>query len=258
MIADASSEQNQEASEAINNASQASVSDSALLVTDIDSGKQVPENTEEASVLVAEHEKVDKNFSGVSDQPSKEALPQKTDDRDLSLVFGPGATDIADNLLSGKEGISKSDSLSSEASAETSTPLRQQSRGRRRTRNSGRSSKSSPSPIRPPDILGCKKPRIEGEDIGGSNDEELVKKGQNDQCDLDNSGDWGSSFEQLDTVKLASETSTEKMEENVSQAAVTPSVERDSDQNRVLQGTLKIDKVDKISVGALPNQEDSH
>ena len=48
------------------------------------------------------------------------------------------------------------------------------------------------------------------------------------------------------------------MEENVSQAAVTPSVERDSDQNRVLQGTLEIDNVDKVSVGALPDREDSH
>ena len=41
---------------------------------------------------------------------------------------------------------------------DSSTPLRQRSRGRRRARNSGRSSFSSPSPIRPPDRdLECKK-----------------------------------------------------------------------------------------------------
>ena len=50
-------------------------------------------------------------------------------------------------------------------SKDTSTPLRQQSRGRRRARNSGRSSVSSPSPIRAPDLQGSKKFRsnLEGD-----------------------------------------------------------------------------------------------
>ena len=69
---------------------------------------------------------------------------------DISLVFGPGASTLAQELspkVSDKETPLSETNLSN---IDSSTPLRKRSRGRRRIRNSGRSSQSSPSPVRPP------------------------------------------------------------------------------------------------------------
>ena len=105
---------------------------------------------------------------------------------DMSLVFGPGATGL--DLDAKKQDMSTSKGSSSSSredtvehiNAEISTPVRNRSRGRRRARNSGRSSFSSPSPIRPPNIdSGSKKLRYdsEGEEIGDPGGSDNLQSG---------------------------------------------------------------------------------
>ena len=119
--------------------------------------------------------------------------PVEQGDRDLSLVFGAGASKLVDTP--GNSG--RSDSSMEQSVAGTSTPLRKRSRGRRRTRNSGRSSISSPSPVRPPDKLENKKLRFdeeeEGKDVKG--DGNVSAEGSASNGELNDSGDWGSSFD---------------------------------------------------------------
>ena len=74
---------------------------------------------------------------------------EKAEATDMSYVFGPGASELQVKL-SCNSSKSESETSCTESKQGTSTP-RKQSRGRRRTRNSGRSSQSSPSPIRPPE-----------------------------------------------------------------------------------------------------------
>ena len=128
---------------------------------------------------------------------------------DMSLVFGAGATSLANELNEKQEAglleASPSCSKSDDSKKETSTPVRKKSRGRRRARNSGRSSPISPSPIRPQ----IQKPRLEatesfvdsnigvkpGQDQGEAAD--LIDPGdtstpvKNDTHDMSDSGDWG-------------------------------------------------------------------
>ena len=92
---------------------------------------------------------------------ANEASKNSETDSDVSLVFGPGASKLAtaENLVEGlNTNLEDSSSNSSflGPKKETSTPLREVSLGRRRTRNSGRSSFNSPSPVRPPQIHGKK------------------------------------------------------------------------------------------------------
>lgn len=79
---------------------------------------------------------------------------------EISLVFGPGASALSKELPSRISTAESSPSDASPGKNESSTPLRKPSRGRRRIRNSGRSSLSSPSPIRPP----SQKVRLDGEE----------------------------------------------------------------------------------------------
>ena len=81
---------------------------------------------------------------------------------DLELVFGPGASELAEQYqdeskeLNGSSegdtsGLCEGDQASSPKTNldKSSTPVRNTSRGRTRLRDSGRSSTSSPSPVRP-------------------------------------------------------------------------------------------------------------
>ena len=90
--------------------------------------------------------------------------------QDLSLVFGPGASSL--DLGKGVDQVTNSPKADiSATNADSSTPIRQQSRGRRRLRNSDRSSFSSPSPVRPPNFDSDNtKPRFDtDEDEPGGN-----------------------------------------------------------------------------------------
>ena len=132
------------------------------------------------------------------------------DGKDMSYVFGSGATKLAKEL----QNKCKDDKASSDSSVDTSTPLRKRSRGRRRSRHSGRSSMSSPSPIRPPDTVNKK---IRYDDVGseeqgesamkedllapkgeGEGEEEILtaETGAQEIQNQNTSGDWGSSFEE--------------------------------------------------------------
>ena len=72
--------------------------------------------------------------------------PGNSKKSDLSMVFGPGASDL--HLDQSTANLEVPTNFSPKTGS--STPLRDPSRGRRRTRNSGRSSLSSPTPVRPP------------------------------------------------------------------------------------------------------------
>ena len=122
-------------------------------------------------------------------------------DNDISLVFGPGACKLQEEIQGGGVNAASDGSMSdSHKSVDTSTPLRKRSRGRARLRNSGRSSMSSPSPVRPPDNGERKKLKLD------SDKSETPKCKQSENLDpsqiqdqalgdnLSDSGDWGSSF----------------------------------------------------------------
>ena len=129
-------------------------------------------------------------------------------ERDLSFVFGAGASKLGDTPAINAQ----SDSSMDQPAAGTSTPMRKRSRGRRRSRNSGRSSMSSPSPIRPPEKSDSKKLRFEKE-VENKGDTNTPAEGSASNGELDDSGDWGSSFEeQVPSKQGVSGTGAEQME----------------------------------------------
>ena len=194
-----------------------SVSDSALvtaevvekLVVDASKGNDilpVSAQKESCSMGVQQTGLGDGDYS---DNPKVDQEIDDSDKRDLSIVFGPGATKLEKIIQTrGVDGIPRvllSESSSDKSSASTSTPVRQRSRGRTRNRNSGRSSISSPSPIRPPDKNGNKKLKFD-DGIGETKDNQdgamscdagpqLDASQKNATNVLSDSGDWGSSFE---------------------------------------------------------------
>ena len=93
-------------------------------------------------------------------QEDKDSDPfQDNMERDLERVFGPGAVALAKQYQEQEEGSvclektqdedGMSKSLSDSGEMRSSSTPRTHSRGRTRLRNSGRSSTSSPSPVRP-------------------------------------------------------------------------------------------------------------
>ena len=75
---------------------------------------------------------------------------EKVDD-ELNMVFGPGAAALAAAYEGGTQSLDESSELDKSGTSKevSSTPLRIIPRGRTRLRESGRSSASSPSPVRP-------------------------------------------------------------------------------------------------------------
>ena len=137
----------------------------------------------------------------ISEKGSSNAAKQS--ESDISIIFGPGATALKQQLLNNKDmSDSASDSSLNKSKTETSAPVRFPSRGRTRTRNSGRSSQSSPSPIRrqdPPD----KRVRVDGgqEIDQGQGDDILDPGDQNIEHQLSDSGDWDWGDEPSDNIK---------------------------------------------------------
>ena len=125
-----------------------------------------------------------------------QAQAGKADESDMSLVFGPGATELEKNLLPVKSDSPASSSDLDQSKRDTSTPLRKPSRGRTRTRNSGRSSQNSPSPIRKLNPPGKKVKLNEDKNsdqlnIGGQKSD-LLDPGEKDgSLNVDISGDLG-------------------------------------------------------------------
>lgn len=141
---------------------------------------------------------------GLEDTSDKLKTGGKNSDIDgeLNIVFGPGAS-----LMSLEQSRASDKSISSAGDNETSTPLRDQSRGRRRSRGSGRNYITSPSPVRPrldPSLDPGGGQDVALSDIGKVSDQgqqgDLLDPGDNKgvtvdvQKELSDSGDWGDSF----------------------------------------------------------------
>ena len=158
---------------------------------------------------------------------------------DISIVFGPGASALSNELAPNALNTESAPSDTSPGKTGTSTPLRKRSRGRRRTRNSGRSSLSSPSPIRPP----SQKVRLDGGEmpegqIGSdqSQQKDLLDPGDqlSDQnativkelhqlCDSGDSGDWGDTSieDEGGNLGINVDISVTKTEDNRKEGVVT-------------------------------------
>ena len=154
---------------------------------------------------------------GIAERGVIEGNKNDPDISEMSLVFGPGASAISKGLSSNVSNTESSPSDASPGKVGNSTPLRKRSRGRRRIRNSGRSSLSSPSPIRPP----SQKVRLDGDDVSGQDDQTVTDQGQqNDLLDpgdhladqnasivkelqqLCDSGDWGDTSVEGEGIKV--------------------------------------------------------
>ena len=207
------------------------VSDSQVLAVLAHDDGQLLENDAREVTNVSN---VDEDLKGVSGTPeaSPEGGQKGRKDGDLSLVFGPGASKlqlpkVADQPESGSD----------KSVTDTSTPIREKSRGRRRMRHSGRSSICSPSPVRAPDVL--KKIRLQKKEVsdGGGNmveqQEDLLDpgdKGEASSTNLEESEDWGDSFEQeTDAAKDGN------MLQSQTETPGTSSVDQDSGNTRVLR-----------------------
>ena len=135
-------------------------------------------NVSDGEILNVIDGNVENTDTNVIDNHSVELAAFSDDVSDLSVVFGPGATLLA-NEHQGDKDASLVSNGNNGVIQDTSTPERLDPKVRRRPRHSGGSSFSSPSPVRPPQLDNdSKKLRLDSEtDSGGSSSSIQVEDG---------------------------------------------------------------------------------